>query len=268
MRPPNLNTVSAPDHSPQREGTLPPQPVRWGMVAAIVGLAVASALIGAQYLLARAPWIPRSDGVAVTFQVVFYAIVLAFLIVVAKRRGLGSLRRDFGFELKWIDLLIGIGLAVAVQIADALIYYFAINVLRLPVAPTGNLVLPKERWLAVLDGLAVAAFFAPIVEELFFRGLVMRAIRNLVIRRAKFEGPPTTRRAARISVVVSAAIFAAGHLYESRNLTMLFVLGVSIFVFGLITGAIATRTGRLGPSMMTHMLTNGFGIVVLLSTTN
>jgi uncharacterized protein len=260
--------VSAPDHSPQREGTLPQSRVRWGILDSTVGLIFAAALIGGEYILSRAPWLPHSEGISVGIQVLFYVLILVFVILTAKRRGLGSLRRDFGFELHWIDLLIGVGLAVALQISNALVYLFAVNVLHLPVAPTGNITLPKTRWLAVLDGLAVASFFAPIVEELFFRGLLMRSIRNLVIRRAKPEGPRTTRRAARISIVVSALVFAAAHLYESRNLTMLFVLGISIFIFGLVSAAIATRTGRLGPSMMIHMLTNGFGIVVLLSTTN
>jgi membrane protease YdiL (CAAX protease family) len=257
--------MSAATNSPEREGLLPERPVKWGIPDAAVGLVVATALIAGQPLILLIPGIHRSDALGVSVQSAFYVVMCAFVIVVSKRRGLGSIRRDFGFELRWIDLLIGLGLAVVVQVASVIVNQIAFDVLRLPVQPTGNVTLPKSFALAVFDGLVITSCLAPIVEELFFRGLVMRAIRNLVIRRAKFDGPQTTERAARISIVVSALLFAAAHLYESRNLTMLFVLGVWVFIVGLITGWVATRTGRLGPSMITHMLTNGYAAVLLLS---
>jgi uncharacterized protein len=192
-------------------------------------------------------------------------ILAAYILVVSRRRGLGSVPRDFGLELRWIDLIIGVALAIALRIITVVIYNFAIGVLRLPDAPTGNLELPKNFVWAVIVGLGIASLIAPIIEELYFRGLLMRAIRNLVIRRSRREGAPTIARARTTSIVVSAVIFAAFHLYEARNLTMLFVLGVNILVFGLIAGAIATRTERLGPSLVMHIATNAFGTVLLLS---
>jgi membrane protease YdiL (CAAX protease family) len=260
-----VNTVSEAENSPARSGLLPTQRVRWGLPDVAVGAVLTAAIIGGQTLLARAPWFPHLDWLGVTLQTLFYLIIAAFLVVVSKTRGLGRIRLDFGFELRWIDLLIGVGLAIVLQIASVLVNQIAFDLLRLPVAPTGNVSLPKSPGWAVFDGLAIASFLAPVVEELFFRGLVMRTVRNLVVRRSKIEGPRTTRRAARISILVSALMFAAAHLYESRNLTMLFVLGVWIFIVGLVTGAIATRTGRLGPSMITHILTNGLATVLLLT---
>jgi membrane protease YdiL (CAAX protease family) len=244
---------------------MPTQPVRWGLPDVAVGIVLTAAIIGGQILLVRAPWFPDLDWLGVTLQTIFYLIIAAFLVLVSKTRGLRRVRRDFGFELRWIDLLIGVGLTIVLQIASVLVNEFAIDILRLPVAPTGNVSLPKSAGWAVFDGLAIASFLAPIVEELFFRGLVMRAVRNFVVRHSRLEGPRSTRRAARISILASALVFAAAHLYESRNLTMLFVLGVWIFIVGLVTAAIATRTGRLGPSMITHILTNGVGTVLVLT---
>ncbi len=68
-----------------------------------------------------------------------------------------------------------------------------------------------------------------------------------------------------MSILISALVFAGGHLYEARNLTMLFDLGVSIFIFGLSWPPSTRVRGRLGPSLITHMLTNGFATVVILS---
>ncbi len=193
-------------------------------------------------------------------------MLVAYLVAVVRVRGLGSLVRDLGLELRWIDLLIGVGLAVVVHFADVFIYNFAVGVLRLPVAPTSNAELPRSFVWAVIVGLGIASLIAPIVEELYFRGLLMRAVRNLVIRHARFEGTKTTRRATWISVVTSAVVFAGFHLYEARNPTMLFVLGVDILVFGLLAAAVASRTRRLGPSLIMHISTNAFATVVLLST--
>jgi membrane protease YdiL (CAAX protease family) len=263
--------MSEPENSPVRstppirEGTLPAQRVRWGLPDAAIVLALGTVLVALNAWLISGDFVPKSDLLRVVISGLFYALLLVCLFIVARRRGLGSLKRDFGFELRWIDLLIGVGLVIALQVANVIVYDFAIHVLGLPNENVSNVTLPKSRALAIFDALVVASVFAPIVEELVFRGLLMRAVRNFVIRRAKFEGPSTTRRAQRVSILVSAMVFAAAHLYEAQNLTMLFVLGVSIFIFGLVAGAVATRTGRLGPSIMIHMLTNGLATVLLLS---
>ena len=262
-----MSTVSepAPRPSTPRDGLLPPQAVSWGLPDAALGLGLFVAIIVGSSFLGRAPWFPHSDALGTAITVVFYAVLVAYAVVVARRRGLGSLTRDFGLELKWVDLLIGVGLAIVLRFVTVFIYNFAITALRLPAAPTGNLELPKNFVWAVIVGLGIASLIAPIVEELYFRGLLMRAIRNAVIRRSRFEGERTTARARTISVVVSAIIFAGFHLYEATNLTMLFVLGVNILVFGLIAGAIASRTRRLGPSLVMHIATNAFGAVLLLN---
>ena len=250
---------------PAREGTLPAAPVRWGIPDAVVALALGAALVYGNYLISTQRWFPRGDVAAVVASIVFYGILFAFMIGVSRLRGLGGLRRDFGFELRWVDLPIGIGIAVAFQVLSVVVDLFGLDVLHLPDVNVSNVELPKSLGLAVFYGLAVVSFFAPIVEELAFRGLVMRAVRNLVIRRARFESAKTTRRAQRVSILISALLFAGGHLYEARSLTMLFDLGVSIFIFGLIMAAVDSRTQRLGPSLIGHMLTNGFATVVILS---
>jgi uncharacterized protein len=250
---------------PQRSGLLPPQHVRWGLPDAAIGLGLFAAIIVGSSLLGSAPWFPRSDATGFALTAVFYAVLVAYVIGVTRRRGLGSLARDFGLELRWVDLVIGVGLAIAVRIAEVVIYNFAIGVLHLPVAPTSNLDLPRSYVWAVIVGLGIASLVAPVVEEIYFRGLLMRAVRNFVIRRSRFEGDRATQRARTLSIVISAVIFAAFHLYEARNLTMLFVLGINILVFGLVAGLIASATKRLGPSIIMHIATNAFATVVLLS---
>jgi uncharacterized protein len=266
MRTFTVNSVTDPHNSPPRAGMIPEQRVRWGIPDVLVGIAITAALILANVFAPRIfPGLRGQEILGVILGALFYLILLAYLILVSRRRGTGSLRRDFGFELRWVDLAIGLGLFIVIQIIDVETYNFAISVLHLPVAPVSNVSLPKSEILAIIYGLGVAAFLGPIIEELFFRGLVLRAVRNVVIKRSKFESQATTRRAKYISAVVASVVFAGFHLYEAQNLTMLFTLGVSIFLFGLLMSWIATRTGRLGPSIVAHVLTNSLAAIALLS---
>ena len=83
---------------------------------------------------------------------------------------------------------------------------------------------------------------APICEELFFRGLVLRAIDRRYGRRWAIAG--------------SSVVFAAAH-FEPLQFP-------ALFLFGLVTAVYATRTGRLGPGMWAHMAFNGIAVFSLL----
>jgi uncharacterized protein len=252
-----VNTVSDLANSPTRSGLLPSQPVKWGLPDAAIGLVLTEAAIVGMRLLGQIPGFPHTDAVGVALQTGFYILVAVYVLLVARHRGLGRLKLDFGLELVWIDLLLGAALAIVVQFVYGLVASIAVGTLGLPPVPDTNASLPHSQVWAGIDGLAVASFFVPIVEELFFRGLVLRAVRNFVIRTAKRGGDATIRRAQWISIVASAVIFAAAHLYEAVNATELVELGISVLIFGLGAAWIASRTGRLGPSIIAHMITNG-----------
>jgi membrane protease YdiL (CAAX protease family) len=84
---------------------------------------------------------------------------------------------------------------------------------------------------------------APFAEELFFRGLTLRSLER------RFD---TT-----LAVVFTAVLFAATHLsLESFP---------ALAVFGLVTGYLVVRTGRLGPAWWTHVGFNATTIAILVS---
>ena len=96
---------------------------------------------------------------------------------------------------------------------------------------------------------ALAVIGAPIIEELFFRGLLMRALQHV----AGTAG----------AVVVQAFIFGLCHMNPIYGLLNVGVVA-SITVFGVIVGAIAQRYRRLGPGMAAHALFNLLAVVVIL----
>ena len=82
---------------------------------------------------------------------------------------------------------------------------------------------------------------APFAEELFFRGLALRA----------FE----SRFSSRAAVVCSAVLFATIHLQVLQFPALL--------LFGLILGALASRNGRLGENICAHAAFNATTVVIL-----
>jgi membrane protease YdiL (CAAX protease family) len=82
---------------------------------------------------------------------------------------------------------------------------------------------------------------APLVEELFFRGLLFRAL----LGRAPVPVP--------VAVVVSALLFALAH-FEA-------VQFAGLAVFGVVLALLAWRTGRLMPGIGAHAAFNLAAVV-------
>ncbi|HEY1012381.1 MAG TPA: type II CAAX endopeptidase family protein [Herpetosiphonaceae bacterium] len=98
-----------------------------------------------------------------------------------------------------------------------------------------------------LLGIAIAVF-APLVEELFFRGYALRAF--------------TQRLGPRWGLILSAALFAGPHVL---GITTGFIgLLVPIFFGGLILGYVYQRTGSLWSAIVAHAINNGAAFLVML----
>ena len=88
------------------------------------------------------------------------------------------------------------------------------------------------------------AFGAPLVEELFFRGLLQRSA-------ARRLGP-------RWAIAISAVTFGLAHFQPVQLL--------GLVAFGVVLGVLAHRSGRLGPSLVAHMAFNATTVVILVAT--
>jgi len=171
------------------------------------------------------------------------------------RGGTGSVVRDYGLELRpWPDIPLGIVAGVASQ-------YLLVPVVEAPLLPfvhhlytrlghpaqtlTGGAYGPGLVVLAVL-----VCVGSPIVEELFFRGLLLRALVGSFSHLGARLGPA-------LSIVVTALVFALAHF---EALQFLGLAG-----FGMVLGWLAWRTGRLGPSIVAHMAFNTVTIIAIVA---
>ena len=173
--------------------------------------------------------------------------------------GTGSVVADYGFALRpWPDLPLGIVVGIASQ-------FLLVPLLELPLQPfvphlTQKLGHPTRQLLGPATssgtaGLVVLAILicvgSPVVEELFFRGLVLRGL----LGRLTALGP---RLAPAISIVVTGLFFALVHF---ETLQFLGLAG-----FGMVLGLMAWRTGRLGASIVAHMAFNASTVVAYVLT--
>jgi membrane protease YdiL (CAAX protease family) len=175
--------------------------------------------------------------------------LLGAVVLVSRRRGTGSLRRDFGLKFRPID----IGLGLAASLVGHVLAGFAV----LPVSFLFRHVSHPSQ--SVIDDLAhgvlgwtvlilVVCVGAPIIEELFFRGLVQV---RLIGRWGPVRG-----------ITVTAVLFGAAHLIAWQG-PVTFAYGVSVFAGGLVLGAARYYSGRLGTSISGHMFFNAQAMLAL-----
>jgi hypothetical protein len=227
-----------------------------GQIVALVAIAVVAAALGkgsqvAQLSKLSVPpeWLVVSSlvGLWVGF---FGAPWLASRI-----RGTRHFCADLGLRFKWIDL-VGIAIGVGGQLLVAIVYAPFIKHLHNFNGPTNKLTGGAHG-----GGFAVIALFtivgAPFMEELFFRGLVFKALARLFTPRV------ATRSLAR-TLGVGSAIVADGLLFGLAHGELAQLGGLALF--GCILAFVTYRTGRLGMNMVAHASFNATAIIAVLNT--
>jgi membrane protease YdiL (CAAX protease family) len=244
---------------------LPPAPpeytaapvIRWGMGDVFYGLlgyligGVASAIVvigtgnvdSDGTIGELSPWL-----VALSLMGAWVGFV-GWPVVATYRKGQRSLARDFGLEIRWIDVGWGV-LGGAVAIGLSLVANLIWMAVSGDDAPSNAEFLPKDPDIigAVVLFLFVAVL-TPIAEELFFRGLFLRAAGR------KWTLP--------VGVVVSSVVFGCFH-FEGGIARGIFIVVVTA-IYGAVFALLVVRAGgRLGPSIVAHACINGIGVLTLI----
>jgi membrane protease YdiL (CAAX protease family) len=173
-----------------------------------------------------------------------YGAWLAWMYAASRFKGFGSLRSDFGlfvdFVRDWPMLPLGVGLEIAAGIVLLPISRFVSHTPQRVVTDLDTSHGAKLALLAV-----TALLIAPVVEELFFRGLLLRSLQR--------------RMSAPAAVVCSALAFGLAHVVFD------FGSGVvlpALVALGMLSGVFAVRTGNLSRSILLHM---GFNLLAVLA---
>lgn len=171
--------------------------------------------------------------------------------VVSKWKGLGP-ASDWRLRFAPVDLAIGLGTAViALGLAAVASGVVAQLVNLSDQAQADNTQFLRDAegtpWLYFL--LFAVVVGAPVAEELFFRGLILRAFEK--------------RSGKGAAIVGSTLLFTLPH-FTGSSLDGTLVLFASISMVGLVFAAIAVTVDRLGPTIIAHMLFNAVGAAAAL----
>lgn len=240
----------APD-SAEDDGGAPEPVVGWGLVEAGAGF-LAGVVGGVVFTSAWAVVQGSSRtslGMIAAGLLGLWTGYLATMTIVSRRKGTGHLAADLRLRLGGLK-----GLAVGALTGSTtglllvpLLYVVLLSVGLLDQKALDQLSDPAERLLETAPG---ATFFllallvgvgAPLVEECFFRGFVQ---------------PAAVRRFGPVAGVVgTAAVFAGAHFQALQF--------PALFLFGLLLGLLAYRSGRIGPCVVAHVVFNGLTLVRL-----
>jgi membrane protease YdiL (CAAX protease family) len=189
-----------------------------------------------------------SIGVFATALIAGWAAYLAGMWVASQRAGSGDPIVDYGISFEPIDVA-GIGVGVLCQLVLINLVYLPLEALW-PGTFNDDRIQENARTLTdLVDGSSAVVLVllvvvgAPVVEELFYRGLLQRSLA------ARFDES--------IVLVGVAAVFALVHFRPIEY--------PGLFAFGLVLGACALITGRLGLAIVTHMAFNATGLVLAWS---
>jgi len=219
---------------------------RWGLGDAAIGLAVgwlATAVVVAMWTgSGGANANNPSLGALAIGEAALWVGLLGAPVLASRRKGSGDLAQDFGFSFRWSDPFVGVPIGVACQLLLVPLIYLPLQqfISKHDLEEPVRRVTDSAHGGAFIALTIVVVVGAPVVEELFFRGLVLRSLQ---------------RRFGDASAVVgSAVIFGLAH-FELLQLPALVALGV-------ILGVMAVKTKRLGPSIFTHA---GFNLVTMVA---
>jgi len=157
-----------------------------------------------------------------------------------------GIRDRLGLRALPIDILWGVAAGLLARAADALIRFATTGTTGLQQQPAPTLAG------SVALALVVTVIVAPLIEELFFRGLLQGAIVGLL------RGGTASTAATSAGVLLASIVFALVHLLGGAAPPA--VLGV--LAFGLISGSLAAATGRIGGAVIAHVTFNGLAVAV------
>ena len=235
---------------------LPGAPARPAMptlpLAAAIGAIVVTvvALVGSRLVLEALGDLQWPIVAYVALSVVLaYGPMLAYCIWASRKWGTGRLSKDVGFTARWSDAGWGPVVWLAAFGAEIVVAIIVLAT-RIPIQSNTEGIdqLSGERGV-IISLLISAVIAAPFVEELVFRGVILRGLASTL--------------SAWVAVVVQGLLFGAAHADAARGLGNLGLVLV-LSTVGIVLGGAALLLRRIGPTIIAHMIFNGVVLLIVL----
>ncbi len=218
--------------------------LRWGMGDAAAGAAIgffASGVVVTIWTAATGADV-ESLGALAAGQIGLWLGLLGWPLLASRVKGSGSLVDDFGLRARPWDAL-GLAVGIVCQLVVIPLLYLLVQLVTgdLDVEGPARELADRAHGPGFVVLALLVALGAPVVEELFFRGLLLRAAER--------------RLGTRWALAISSVAFAASHFQ--------LVQFPGLALVGLVFGILVVRTGRLGPAIAAHIAFNATAVVSL-----
>ena len=227
-----------------------------GQIISTIMVVVVAAILGKNGSIGKLLASPMPPAWIIATELIGIWIGFVGAVLIASRYfGTRNIRNDVGLSFKPIDLVIGIATGLISQIIMIPVLYMPVrafypNLSRKLSGPAHELTGGFHGYdLAIIGALIVIV--VPVVEEMFFRGLLLSSLIALFERTGKRAGPA-------LAVVVGGICFGLAH-FEPLQL-----LGLA--AFGIVLCAIAYKVQRIGPTIIAHATFNLVAIVAIAVT--
>jgi membrane protease YdiL (CAAX protease family) len=223
----------------------------WGLGDAALGF-LAGVLLSA---VAVGIWVGASGTTQVSLTAIAIGEVGLWIGLVgapvsaSRRKGTGDLGQDFGFRVRPSDAGPGLPIGIASQLLLIPLVYVPIQWLfgNRDLSGQAQQLIDQAHGAGPLALLAIVLIVgAPVAEELFFRGLLLRALQR------RFA---SSAHADTWAIALSSVAFGLAH-FELLQLP-------GLVLFGAVLGVLAVRTGRLGPGIWAHAAFNAVTVLLL-----
>ena len=227
-------------------------PPRWGIGDAV--LAFAAGMVGTIVTVSiYVGFAGDTDGIG--FIIVgllgLWSGLGAVAVLASKRKGTGSLAEDFGLWMESRDVFRGmvIGLACNLVLVNGVVVLFQLLGPDVDVGQQSeNVTADASGWrLGILAPFLIVG--APLIEELYFRGLLQRSL--------------VRRFGVAIGIAGSAVAFGLVHASGDLDGYSVFALIAALASFGAVLGWLAHHYGRLGPGLVAHATFNLITVIAL-----
>lgn len=216
----------------------------WLLGGALVSLGISIAGAALIASLWESPW-AEAVAIAVIWLVMLAPVVWA--IALARPVGL--------FRFRAVDLLYGLVLGVALRLVQGWVQWGTEGAVPLPSYALVDGALPDTWWL--VDGLG-AGVVSPVVEELFFRAVILVALYSSM-RRAFGR-----LSAAVVAITASTGLFVLVHGLAG-GVGVDHVLALT--ALGVACSLLVVLTGRIWGAILVHVVFNASFIVISLAGT-
>lgn len=175
------------------------------------------------------------------YEILKWSQLLGYVLIIIVFFGKRYVELSFG-RIERRMVWPAVGMSVLIAVSQAFVFVSALSLLGVDLFFQGEELERRQRLVSGIAGILNACIFAPIGEEIGFRGLILGGLLK-------------TRCRPWIAILVSALVFASFHGFGAQFVTAL--------LFGILVGWLYWRTGSIIPGIIIHVVNNSLTAIDL-----